>query len=161
MHFVDTHCHIHEATKEIGGDAFVQGKWAKGGFTKSDLLIEEAKVAGVNKLICVGCTLRDSEMAVELAKKQPNCYAAVGIHPHEAKDHLSPETLHKIRKLVKGKNHDKIVAIGEAGLDYFYEHSPKAQQVEILKFQLELAAEHELPLIFHVRDAFDDFLADF
>lgn len=153
---VDTHCHIHEAVSAAGDDEFVQQKWAKGGFTSPDVLIREAAQAGVGQLLCVGTTLRDSQMAVELAGKQPNCYASVGIHPHEAKDHLEKEVQASFAALATEK---KVVAIGEIGLDYYYNHSPKADQIKILEFQLDLAVKHGLPCIFHVREAFSDFWA--
>lgn len=159
VEFVDTHCHIHEAGAKTGGDEFVRDKWATGGFTESQILIDEAADVGVNRLICVGCTLRDSELAVKLAAEQPNCWASVGIHPHEAKDHVrSPEKLQKFTTLLKKP---RVVAIGECGLDYYYEHSKKADQKKMLEFQIELAIKHDLPLIFHVREAFDDFWAIF
>ena len=154
MELVDTHCHIHEADSATGGDEFVRDKWADGGITGSSVLVEEARQAGVTRLICVGCTLKDSELAVGLAGKQEGCWASVGIHPHEAKDHLESGTKAKFAKLI---TKPKVVAIGECGLDYYYTHSPKAAQREILEFQLDLAQKHGLPLIFHVRDAFTDF----
>ncbi len=186
MEFVDTHCHIHEAGTDTAGDEFVRDKWAQAGLTDPIPIIEEAAKAGVTRLICVGCTLKDSEMAVKLAGEQANCWASIGIHPHEAKDHLDPDSLDRFEHLlcsgcertdlshygvgktrqqgyVKGstshmqKVNAKIVAIGECGLDYYYNHSPKADQVKVLEFQLDLAKKHDLPLIFHVRDAFADF----
>ena len=154
MEFVDTHCHIHEAGTDTTGDTFVRNKWAKDGFTNPRTLIDEAEAAGVTRLICVGCTLRDSEMAIELASQSEHCWASIGIHPHEAKDHLDKATQQGFAKLIKAK---RVVAIGECGLDYYYSHSPKADQIKLLKFQLDLAVKHNLPVIFHVRDAFDDF----
>lgn len=155
MEFVDTHCHIHEASAETGDDEFVREKWAKSGFTNPVKLIEEAAKSGVTRLICVGCTLRDSELAVKLASEQPNCWASVGIHPHDAKDHVkSPEKLQQFASLLSIQ---KVVAIGECGLDYYYEHSKKADQIKMLEFQLELAIKHDMPVIFHIREAFDDF----
>ncbi len=151
---MDTHCHIHEATMGTGGDEFVRNKWEKAGITSPDRLIKDAEVAGITRLICVGCTLRDSEMAVDLAGTQPNCWASVGIHPHEAKYHLSKATQTTFAELV---SRPRVVSIGECGLDYYYLHSPKPAQREILEFQLELAQKHDLPLIFHVREAFPDF----
>lgn len=151
---VDTHCHIHEAGADTAGDEFVRDKWAKAGISDPQYLIQAAAEAGVTRLICVGCTLRDSQMAVELAQKQQNSYASIGIHPHEAKDHLEKSTQAAFAKLITEK---KVVAIGECGLDYFYTHSSKEDQVKILEFQLELAQKNQLPLIFHVRDAFAEF----
>lgn len=154
MEFVDTHCHIHEAGTDTAGDEFVRDKWAKAGITDPVPLIQEAAKARVTRLICVGCTLKDSEMAVKLAGEQGNCWASIGIHPHEAKDHLGQASQTAFAGLI-GK--PKVVAIGECGLDYYYTHSPKADQIKILEFQLDLAEKHNLPLIFHVRDAFSDF----
>jgi len=155
MEFVDTHCHIHEASKNTDGDGLVQDKWAEAGITDPSKLIADAKSAGVSKLICVGCSLKDSEMAIALAQKHENCFATIGVHPHEAKDHIhSPDKLQNFCNLLV---EDKIVAIGEIGLDYFYTHSSKEDQIKTLHFQLDLAVEHNLPVIFHVRDAFEDF----
>lgn len=155
MQLVDTHCHIHEASRKTGGDALVRNKWAKAGITSPDGLIKNAHEAGgVTKLICVGCALRDSEMAVALADRSASCWASVGIHPHEAKNHQAEKTRAAFAELV---NRPKVVAIGECGLDYFYTHSPKEEQLKILEFQLALAQKHDLPLILHIRDAFEDF----
>lgn len=153
MEFVDTHCHIQEAGP-LAGDEFMQAKWATAGITDPAPLIHEATGAGVTRLICVGCTLKDSELAIELATKQSTCWSSIGIHPHEAKDHLGADVQKQFAKLVK---RPRVVAIGECGLDYFYTHSPKVDQLKLLEFQLDLAERHKLPLIFHIRDAFDDF----
>lgn len=154
VEFVDTHCHIHEAGTDTAGDEFVRDKWAKAGISDQESVIKEAVSAGVTRMICVGCTLRDSQMAAKLATNQPNCWASVGIHPHEAKDHLDAKSQNAFTSLLKLP---KIVAIGECGLDYYYNHSNKADQVAVLEFQLNLAKKHDLPLIFHIRDAFTDF----
>lgn len=154
MQFVDTHCHIQEATNNPPNDDLVQSKWAQSGLTSPAKLIKEAAKAGVSQLICVGCTLRDSQLAVELAAKDQHCYASIGIHPHEAKDHLSARIHDEFAALA---DQPGVVAIGECGLDYYYSHSPKHQQIRILEFQLQLAQNRNLPVIFHVRDAFDDF----
>lgn len=193
MEFVDTHCHIHEAYKSEKETDFVAEKWNKGGFENPIELINDAVKSGVTKMICVGTTLNDSKLAIDLANKSNNCYASIGIHPHEAKHHNnlkhknsfknllnSCERFHlaqeftqekQINVVVRGgtshrrTSHDsqdlrkwcgRVVAIGECGLDYFYEHSSKSEQKEILEFQLELAQKYNLPVIFHVRDAFDD-----
>lgn len=158
MHFIDTHCHIHEASVQAPEDDLVQTKWANAGITDPAELIQEASETGVAKLLCVGCTLRDSRLAIELAAAQDNCYASIGIHPHEAKDHLSPHSHAQFAALA---DKDKVVAIGECGLDYYYSHSPKHDQIRLLEFQLQLATDRKLPVIFHVRDAFSDFLPIF
>lgn len=154
MEFVDTHCHIHEATAATGGDQFVQQKWAKAGFSDPEVLINDAVDSGVTRMICVGCTVRDSQMAIELAQTQSRVWASIGIHPHEAKDHLDRGVQEQFAGLV---TESKVVAIGEFGLDYYYNHSNKADQLKLLEFQLDLAQRHDLPCIFHVREAYDDF----
>jgi TatD DNase family protein len=136
---VDTHCHIHFPDYELDPDE----------------VREEAEKEGVTRLICVGCTLGDSQMAVAYAARHERVWATIGLHPHEAVDYVNDhESLQKFRNLA-GKS--EVIAIGECGLDYYYEHSSKEDQKKLLRFQLDLAAEHGLPLIFHVRDAFDDF----
>jgi TatD DNase family protein len=154
MEFVDTHCHIHEAGTSTGGDEFVRDKWAKADMTNAQALIDEAAGVGVTRLICVGCTLRDSELAIKLASEQKNCWASIGIHPHEAKDHL--EEIHQ-KAFTDLVSKPKVVAIGEIGLDYYYNHSDKSDQVTVLKFQLAVAQTYRLPVIFHIREAFSDF----
>jgi TatD DNase family protein len=121
-----------------------------------DLNIEvaEAKADGVTRLICVGTTLGDSELAIKFVQDQPSAWASIGIHPHEAKDHLD-STVQK--QFVALADKPKVVAVGECGLDYYYTHSPKEDQLKLLRFQLEVAKKHDLPMIFHVRHAFDDF----
>ena len=167
MTLVDTHCHIHEATLEGGTtlskDAEItRSKWIKAGSPKPEDLIKRAKEAGVNKLICVGTTASDSELAVRFVADKPECFVSIGIHPHEAEDHMEYD-FEKFAELAK---RSKVVAVGEIGLDYYYEHSSKSAQKRILVKQLEVAKNHNLPLIFHVRgskdvptDAFDDLLA--
>ncbi len=154
MEFIDTHCHIHEASTSTSGDEFMREKWTKAGITDPGELIREASDSGVKRLICVGCTLEDSQMAEVLAEKYDNCWASIGIHPHEAKDHLNEKTQLIFASLI---NQPKVIAIGECGLDYYYNHSGKSDQIKLLQFQLELARKHNLPLIFHIREAFDDF----
>ena len=151
MELVDTHCHIHEAVRRTTP---VYDKWHEKGPIDLERIVESARKDGVSKLICVGTTLGDSELAIEFVKSYTNLYASVGIHPHEANGHVSQDTKDAFRALT---TQNKVVAVGECGLDYFYEHSSRENQQEIFKFQIELALEHNLPMIFHVREAFDDF----
>lgn len=156
MEFFDTHCHIHESgdVAETEQDP-TRKRWLKNGNMVPQELIDRARIAGVTRLMAVGCTLTDSEKAVLLAAQQSQVWASIGIHPHEAQKHLeNPDWLTQFADLAA---HTHVSAIGECGLDYFYENSPKEAQAEILRFQLALAQEHKLPVIFHVRDAFDDF----
>ena len=129
-------------------------KWHEKGDVDPDELIADAREAGITKLVCVGTTLDDSKLAVEFVKTRENCFASIGIHPHEAETALQKGHLDAFRRLRTGA---KVIAVGECGLDYFYTHSPKEAQIEILKFQIEVALEQNLPLIFHVREAFSDF----
>ena len=154
MNLIDTHCHI----QSIGlneGEITTRSIWAKSPELSVNSVIDEAKAVGVNQMICVGCDLDDSVLATDFAKDHSACFASIGIHPHEA-DHYSdqPARLSQFAKLV---NKPKVVAIGECGLDYFYNHSTQDNQAAVLKFQIELALSSKLPIIFHVREAYDDF----
>lgn len=154
MQLFDTHCHIQSAA-QASGERSTRELWAKASDLSVDTIIANAQASDVTQLLCVGCDLADSQLAVEFVQDRPAYYASIGIHPHEAQhvagsDHLKAD----FAALATAK---KVVAIGECGLDYFYEHSPKTAQVEILKFQIELALKHDLPMVFHVREAFDDF----
>jgi len=139
MQFVDTHCHIHLPDYELDPEE----------------VIKTAAQSGVTRLVCVGCTLPDSKLAIEMANRHENIWASIGLHPHEASeyvnDHIALQQFHELA------NRPKVVAIGETGLDYYYMHSFKEDQERLLRFQMDIAVEHHLPLIFHIREAFDDF----
>ena len=140
---IDTHCHIHDP---------------KYGLRALEVL-NNATNAGVGVMICIGTSALDSQQAVDFVQDKPNCFASVGLHPHDAK--LGEDDFEILANLV---NNPKVIAIGECGLDYFYENSSKEDQVRALRYQLELAASSGKPCIFHIRDkqkqvgsAFDDF----
>lgn len=155
MNLTDTHCHIHEATRALAGPDPTRSLWAKAADANPDHIINRAAEAGVTRLICVGTTLEDSAVAVDFVASRQQAWASIGLHPHEAKDYAGhPAKLHEFAALA---TKPKVVAVGECGLDYYYNHSSKADQAKILRFQIELALQHNLPLIFHVRDAFDEF----
>lgn len=154
VELVDTHCHIHESGHQVIGDDHTRQKWASAGNPSPARLAQDAYDAGVTRLICVGCTLADSKLAVDFVADQSGCWASIGIHPHEAKLHLSAAAQTEFAALADAS---KVVAIGECGLDYFYSHSPRDDQIAVLEFQLELAQQHDLPVVFHVREAYDDF----
>jgi TatD DNase family protein len=156
MDIVDTHCHIHEAANSPLNDA-THHKWAKAGKTDPDQIIADAAESGVTKLICVGTDVDDSILAVEFVQDRPNTWASIGIHPHEAKRYVADQAALKRFESLAEQPGAKVVAVGECGLDYFYNHSPKAEQEQMLRFQIELALRHNLPMIFHVREAFGDF----
>src|SRR5213075_3192843 len=90
---------------------------------------------------------QSSREAVAFAAQHDHIFAAIGIHPHETKDGWN-----EVAQLVS-----EAIAIGEIGLDYFYTHSPREVQIQALEAQVQLALDHNLPIIFHVREAFDDF----
>ena len=147
---IDTHAHIHF-------DDF-----------KGDLadVFSNARTSQVTSIITVGTTPQDSLKALDFVMNPDvialasgiELYATAGIHPHEAS--LGSDGLKVIGKLARnGKYQGLLVAIGECGLDYYRNNSPQAQQHEALEFQLQLAQELELPLVFHVRDAWEDFFA--
>lgn len=154
MELVDTHCHI----QSIGvpkGERVTQELWAKAVEKSPEGVITDAAKSDVTTLICVGCDLGDSELAVDFVQNRGGCYASIGIHPHEAKEYVGQKpALDAFAALV---DRPKVVAVGECGLDYYYGHSSKEDQQQILRYQIELALKHDLPLIFHVRDAFGDF----
>jgi len=117
-------------------------------------MIERMREAGVTTAITVGCDLEDSAHALEAAE-QYGLFASAGIHPHEAKD--APQNI--AAALAPMLDDRRTVAIGETGLDYFYAHSPPQSQQRVLREQIRIARRRATPLIFHHRDAFDDFCA--
>jgi TatD DNase family protein len=151
---VDTHCHIQSAGSS-SGERITQELWAKTPELTAEKLVTNARANGVTCLIVVGCDLQDSQLAISCAQEQKNCWAATGIHPHEAQHYAGNEPLKQ--QFADLARREKVVAIGECGLDYYYNHSPKDAQIELLRYQIELALKTELPLIFHVRESFDDF----
>jgi TatD DNase family protein len=155
MELVDTHCHIQSIGLRTQGEAVTRQLWAKAGDLTADGVIRAAADAGVTRLICVGCDLADSQLAIDFVQKRDNCWATIGIHPHEAGEALVHGRI--LPQFAALAHENKVVAVGECGLDYYYEHSSKPDQRQVLEFQIALAIEADLPLIFHVRDAFDDF----
>lgn len=136
MDLIDSHCHIHDS--EFYPD-------------NREEVYRASRDAGV-RMICVGTDVRSSREAVEFAVSHEGCYAVVGIHPHDTKDN----DVSDIRQLIEKYRKD-IVGVGEIGLDYYYDNSPRTRQCEVLREQLALAREFDLPVSFHVREAFDDF----
>ncbi len=136
MDLIDSHCHIHDS--EFYPD-------------NREEVYRASRDAGV-RMICVGTDVRSSREAVEFAVSHEGCYAVVGIHPHDTKDN----DVSDIRQLIE-KHRKDIVGVGEIGLDYYYDNSPRTRQCEALREQLALAREFDLPVSFHVREAFDDF----
>ena len=111
---------------------------------------------GVGLVVDPGCTLTSSEKAVALAAEFPHVYAAVGLHPENCHD-FQPEQIERLRQLAQ---QEKVVAIGEIGLDYYWEDNPpRAFQQTVFRKQLALAVELDLPVIVHDREAHGDSLA--
>lgn len=139
MQLVDTHCHIHSLDYPLD----------------RELVYSNAISDGLIGLVCVGTDLEDSLRACIFTSDHQKTWASIGIHPHMAdKYHCDNKTTNKFEELL---SKDKVVAIGECGLDYFYNNSSKIAQKEILRMQIRLAQKNNLPIIFHVRSAFDDF----
>lgn len=153
---IDTHCHIQSVgLSSDQGERSTRELWAKAPELKPDAVVESAAANGVTGMICVGCDLEDSQLAVKFVRPYDTCWASIGLHPHEASHYQ--DAPHKLTAFAELALQPKVVAVGECGLDYYYEHSPKVAQTKVLKFQIELALKHKLPIIFHVREAFDDF----
>ena len=114
-----------------------------------DLLIKSLKENGIDLVINVGADLASSIKSVSLSQQYENIYAAIGVHPHSAKE--MDESTIDVLKSFAGR--EKVVAIGEIGLDYYYDNSPRDIQRQRFIEQLELAKEVDLPVIIHSRDA--------
>jgi TatD DNase family protein len=138
MNLIDTHCHL--TFEQFGEDV--------------EKVIQRSIAAGVTGWITVGTDLEDSRKAVDLAGKFENMFSAVAIHPHEAKS-ADQKAIAELKELAKSK---KVVAIGETGLDYHYDFSTPQQQRDCFVRHLEIAAEMNLPVIIHSREAFDETL---
>ncbi len=117
-------------------------------------VIDAAKTAGVNHILTIGCDLASSKTSVEIATTYDEVYAAVGIHPHAARE-ASDEVMAELKALAL---QDKVVAIGEMGLDYYRDHCPHDIQETAFRRQIALAIELDLPIIVHDRDAHQDVL---
>jgi TatD DNase family protein len=155
IQLTDTHCHIHEAERGYEFSTETKKKYQAAGSPSPDTFIKDAREAGVTKLLCVGTTVEDSELAVTFVQSRPGTWASIGIHPHEAQRYAGdPKALARFAALA---DKPKVIAIGECGLDFFYDHSPHDAQEKILRFQIELALKHDLPIVFHVRGAFKEF----
>ena len=115
-------------------------------------LIESLPQRGISYVINVGADMESSEKSIELAQQYPFIYAAVGVHPHDAKD-MKDSDLDALLEMAK---HPKVAAIGEIGLDYYYDNSPRDIQRKRFEDQLELSIKIGLPVIIHSRDAHGD-----
>lgn len=133
---IDTHTHLDDARYNDDRDA----------------MIARARAAGVAALVTIGCDLATSRAAVALAEQYPFVYASIGVHPHEVK-HIQDGWYDEFRRMAA---HKKVVAYGEIGLDYHYNHSSPKEQRDRFREQIRLARELKLPVIVHTREAQED-----
>src|SRR5205809_7800181 len=130
---VDAHCHLGDAAFDPDGGA----------------VLTRARDADVGHVVVIGATLPESERAVGLARSRPGLSATAGVHPHEAR-HWSPAAAARLRDLLALP---EVVALGETGLDYHYDHSPRDVQRRAFEAQLTLASEARKPVLVHAREA--------
>ncbi|ASY62959.1 putative deoxyribonuclease YcfH [Sinorhizobium sojae CCBAU 05684] len=136
---IDTHCHLDFPDFEAERDA----------------IIERAREAGVTQMVTISTRVKRFETILAIAEKYPNVFCSVGTHPHNADEELDITA----EDLVRLSKHPKVVAIGEAGLDYFYDNAPREAQAEGLRRHIEAARETGLPLVIHSRSADEDMAA--
>ncbi|HYU24294.1 MAG TPA: TatD family hydrolase [Thermoanaerobaculia bacterium] len=132
MRFTDSHCHLT--------------------MSDADAALARARERGVRGFVVPGTKLDDAVGAIAVAKRHDDVWAAVGFHPHEAKD-CDDKTFAEIERLA---NDERVVAIGEAGLDYHYMHSPREVQIAVLERHLDLAKRLDKPIIIHNRESTED-----
>jgi TatD DNase family protein len=136
---VDSHCHLDfpELSADLPG------------------VLARAREAGVGTMLTIGTRLDRFAGVRAIAEQHENVWCTVGIHPHEA----AAEPIDDPRRLLEHASHPRVVGIGEAGLDYFYEHSPRNEQIRNFRAHIEASRECGLPLVVHARDADDDLCA--
>ena len=132
----DTHAHLNDPAFDADREAVLLGLREK----------------GVEYVMNVGCCLESSKDCIAMAEKYPFVYASVGTHPDSAQE-VNEEVLEQYRQMAQ---HPKVLAIGEIGLDYYYETVPRETQQKAFRMQMELARELKMPVIIHERDAHDD-----
>ncbi len=134
---IDSHCHL--AAPQFSHDV--------------DTVIERALQAGIDRMVCIGDTIEESRGGLKLAEKYDHIFCTVGVHPHTSKDFMST-TPQELKTLVSSSK--KVKAIGEIGLDFHYDLSPRDVQKTVFRAQLELAKELGLPAVVHCREAVED-----
>ncbi len=136
MSFIDSHCHLNY----------------KGLVEQQQEVLERARAAGVETMLTISTRESEWDDVIGIAEREDDVWATVGIHPHEADSHAHIDTA----KLVARAQHPRVVGIGESGLDYYYDHSDRAQQQVSFRAHIAAARETQLPIIVHTRDAEDD-----
>lgn len=134
----DSHCHVDEP--RFDGDR--------------ELVHHRMLEAGVTRYAVIGSDMASSRHAADYAAAHEGCFAAVGIHPHEASGYREGD----LDLLAEWVREEKVVAIGEIGLDYYYDHSPRDAQRQVCELQMELAYRLDMPVVYHVRDAHQDMI---
>ena len=138
VRWTDAHCHLHgDHTAEAG--------------ERAAELVDAAQEAGVTRFVTVGCDVADSLAAIETASALVGVHATAGVHPHDAKEGIDG--------LAELLARPEVVAVGECGLDYHYDHSPRDTQRDVFAAQIQLALDHDLGLVIHTRSAWDDTFA--
>jgi TatD DNase family protein len=133
---IDTHCHLADPAYTTDRAAVLERAWA----------------AGLSQVVVIGESRASAEAAVTLAAAEPRLLATAGVHPHDARQ-WGPEAEAWLRNILRDS---RVIAVGETGLDYHYDHSPRPQQHQAFEAQLELAAQAGKPAVIHARDADDD-----
>jgi TatD DNase family protein len=133
---IDSHCHLNY----------------KGLVEDQAAVLERARARGVTGMLSISTREREWAEVIAIAEREPDVWASVGIHPHEADEHVHVDTA----KLVEAGRHPKVIGIGETGLDYYYDHSDREQQKRSFRAHIAAARETGLPLIVHTRDAEED-----
>jgi len=133
---IDSHCHLNY----------------KGLFEDQTAVLERARARGVTGMLCISTREREWGEVIAIAEREPDVWASVGIHPHEADEHAHVDAA----KLIAAARHPRVIGIGETGLDYYYDHSDREQQKKSFRAHIAAARETGLPLIVHTRDAEED-----
>lgn len=136
MPWADSHCHLHDERVD------------------AEQAVPVARAAGVARMVTVGCDEATSLAAIRCAARFDDVWATAGLHPHDAVDGLD-----WVQALLDDPAARRVVGVGECGLDYFYEHSPREAQRAVFAEQIHLAHDHGLPLVVHTRDAWDETFA--
>ncbi len=156
MGWFDSHCHVQE--EFVRGEDETSG--SEDGYDGLEPLMARARDEGVDRLICIGTGVTTSVQAVGVARatareeSAPRAWASIGLHPHEASEGVDAVADLLAGELAVGDG--AVVAVGECGLDYYYEHSPRQAQREAFAAQIALAHAYGLALVIHARDAWDE-----
>lgn len=134
---VDSHCHLNYPE-----------------FSDLPATLQRAREAGVRVMQTIGCKRSDFATVKALAEQAPEIYCSIGVHPHEAETHTDLT----VEELLRESAHPKVIGLGETGLDYYYEHSPRDIQQRLFRLHIDASRQNGLPVIVHTRDADDDTL---